>query len=76
MEDESLGWKDGNRREAAERMDAKEKSYSNEGSGSEKVSEDTQKRAEWVGCVRQMGMLEEGKRRVAVGSGRRGGGGG
>ena len=76
MKDESLGGKDGNWREAAGRTNANKKSCGNKGCGSEKVSEDTQKRAKWVGCVRQMSMLEEWKRRVAVGSRGRGGGGG
>ena len=57
MKDESLGWKSGNWRGAADRMDDNEKSGSNEGRGGEKVPEGAEKRAEGVGCVRQMSML-------------------
>lgn len=76
MKDEGFGWKNGNWGEAAGWMVDDEQSSSDQGRGGEKVPEGVEQRAESVGCVRQMRMLEEGKRRIVVGDGGRGGGGG
>ena len=75
MKSENFGWKPGDWRGAAGKADDNKKSSSNEGRGDEKVPKGAEERAEGVACVRLMGMLEEGKRRVAVGDGGRGGSG-
>ena len=76
MKDESLGGEIGNWRGVAGRMDDNKKNSSNEDSGGKKVAEGVEKMAGRGGCARQMSMLEEWKRRVAVNHGGRGGGGG